>query len=81
MMTHRNNKHGVTTLSVKTGEVLDSIASHARETEQALIQRISERKSDADKYRSTVAVAVGKFRTAVRAIDDSLMTRSLRLFV
>jgi len=74
-----NNKHGLSTLSTKTGEVLDSIATHARETEQALIQRISERKSDADKYRSTVAVAVGKFRTAVTGQLDTLRTHASSL--
>ena len=74
-----NNKHGLSTLSSKTGEVLDSIASHARETEQALIQRISERKTDADKYRSTVAVAVGKFRGAVTGQLDTLRSHASSL--
>jgi kinesin family protein 11 len=73
------NRSGLTSLSSKTSTVLESIASHARETEQALITRISERKDDADKYRSTVSLAVGKFRGAVTGQLETLRTHTASL--
>ena len=73
------NRTSLTSLSDKTAEVLTNITNHARETEQALSARISERKSDAERYRTSVSVAVGKFRTSVAGQLETLRNHAASL--
>lgn len=73
------NRSALTSLSDKTAEVLTNITNHARETEQALSARISERKSDAERYRTSVSVAVGKFRTSVAGQLETLRSHAASL--
>lgn len=73
------NRSAVTSIQTKTAEVLANIAQHAKETEQALLSRVDDRRAGAEQYRSSVAMAVKKFQAAVasqleqfRAHADSL---------